>query len=229
MKQAGLDQGGWVPLLDTLNKAVWPEVRRTILQRVLTILGPFPDPPESLDPQIISVEDAGDHLRKKVVLPGEDEDPLYIYLLVPKEMPRPAPAVLCLHSTTKGSGKDLPAGVAGFAPGDPPVESRSYALHMVRRGYVALAPDMLCDGQRVPEGLQPYDTSEFYRRYPDWSAAGKIIWDSMRAIDYLFTLDFVDTDPVHVRKHLAREPGDPLSARADGGPGRVGKSKDTRR
>jgi hypothetical protein len=36
-------------------------------------------------------------------------------------------------------------------------------------------------------------------------------------------------DPVHVRKHLAREPGDPLFARDRGGTGRVGKSKDTRR
>jgi hypothetical protein len=36
-------------------------------------------------------------------------------------------------------------------------------------------------------------------------------------------------DPVHVRKHLAREPGDPLFADPDGGTGRVGKSKDKRR
>jgi hypothetical protein len=36
-------------------------------------------------------------------------------------------------------------------------------------------------------------------------------------------------DPVHVRKHLAREPGDPMSAGPDGGTGRVGKSKDARR
>ena len=36
-------------------------------------------------------------------------------------------------------------------------------------------------------------------------------------------------DPVHVRKHLAREPGDPMFARDRGGTGRVGKSKDTRR
>ena len=36
-------------------------------------------------------------------------------------------------------------------------------------------------------------------------------------------------DPEHVRKHLAREPGDPMFARADGGTGRVGKSEDTRR
>jgi len=49
-------------------------------------------------------------------------------------------------------------------------------------------------------------------------------------------------DPVHVRKHLAREPGDPLFARVGGerlqsrsmamgdlDAGRVGKSKDTRR
>src|SRR3972149_8244858 len=33
-------------------------------------------------------------------------------------------------------------------------------------------------------------------------------------------------DPVHVRKHLAREPGDPMFARDHGGTGRVGKSKD---
>lgn len=36
-------------------------------------------------------------------------------------------------------------------------------------------------------------------------------------------------DPVHARKHLAREPGDPMSARVDGDTGRVGKSKDQRR
>ncbi len=36
-------------------------------------------------------------------------------------------------------------------------------------------------------------------------------------------------DPEHVRKHLAREPGDPLSTGADGWTGRIGKSKDTRR
>lgn len=37
------------------------------------------------------------------------------------------------------------------------------------------------------------------------------------------------TDPVHVRKHLAREPGYPMFARSVGGAGRVGKSKDKRR
>jgi hypothetical protein len=36
-------------------------------------------------------------------------------------------------------------------------------------------------------------------------------------------------DPVHVRKHLAREPGDPMFARIGGDTGRVGKSKDKRR
>jgi hypothetical protein len=36
-------------------------------------------------------------------------------------------------------------------------------------------------------------------------------------------------DPVHVRKHLAREPGGPMFTRSGGGAGRVGKSKDKRR
>ena len=36
-------------------------------------------------------------------------------------------------------------------------------------------------------------------------------------------------DPVHARKHLAREPGDPMFTGPDGRAGRVGKSKDSRR
>jgi len=36
-------------------------------------------------------------------------------------------------------------------------------------------------------------------------------------------------DPVHVRKHLAREPGDPMFTVPDGRNGRIGKSKDIRR
>jgi len=36
-------------------------------------------------------------------------------------------------------------------------------------------------------------------------------------------------DPVHARKHLAREPGDPMFTCWYGPAGRIGKSKDTRR
>jgi len=36
-------------------------------------------------------------------------------------------------------------------------------------------------------------------------------------------------DPVHVRTHLAREPGDPTFTAPDGRAGRIGKSKDARR
>ena len=36
-------------------------------------------------------------------------------------------------------------------------------------------------------------------------------------------------DPVHVRKHLAREPGDPTFTAPDGRAGRIGKSEDVRR
>jgi len=35
--------------------------------------------------------------------------------------------------------------------------------------------------------------------------------------------------PVHVRKHLAREPGGPMFTRSGGGTGRIGKFKDKRR
>ena len=37
------------------------------------------------------------------------------------------------------------------------------------------------------------------------------------------------TDPEHVPKHLAREPGDPAFSHSENGLGRIGKSKDVRR
>ena len=165
------------------------------------LLGPMPAAPERTAARLLAPEDAGDHLRRKVILLPASDDPIPAWLLTPKGPSQPRPAMLCLHATTRGSGKDVPAGIAGPEPGSPPVESRSYALQLVRRGYVALAPDLLCDGERVSPGLKPFDTRDFYRRHPEQSAAGRIVWDCMRAVDFLVSLEGVDPERLGVIGH----------------------------
>src|SRR5204862_8021760 len=59
----------------------------------------------------------------------------------------------------------------------------------------------LRDGERVTPGKRPYDTSEFYAKFPNWSIHGKDAWDTMRAIDYLQTLDFVDPEKIGMVGH----------------------------
>ena len=170
-------------------------------ERFQALLGQVPVVPERVDARVIETIDADDHWRRKVVIMPESADPIPAWLLVPKASVTSRPAALCLHATTKGAGKDVPAGISGPEPGSPPLESRSYALHLVRRGYVALAPDLLCDGERVSKGLEPYDTRDFYCHHPHASAAGQIVWDCMRAVDFLLSLDEVDPERVGVIGH----------------------------
>jgi len=83
------------------------------------------------------------------------------------------------------------------------------ALTGVRAGRVFSRERSLCPGCRRRDGMRKATPGASLSR----DAPGP------RAV----------VDPAHARKHLAREPGDPMSARADGGAGRVGKSKDARR
>jgi hypothetical protein len=54
----------------------------------------------------------------------------------------------------------------------------------------------VCDGERIPPGEIRYDTRWFYQRHPEWSVVGKNVWDIMRAVDFLHTLDFIDTSRI---------------------------------
>jgi pimeloyl-ACP methyl ester carboxylesterase len=106
------------------------------------------------------------------------------WLFLPHGIHRPRPAILCLHQTVP-QGKDEPAGISGK-------RSLAFAAHYARLGYVTLAPDSITAGERVYPGTEPYETAPFYERNPRWSAMGKMIWDHMRALDYLCSLEQVD-------------------------------------
>jgi hypothetical protein len=127
------------PALDA--GANWPARRAQLETEWLKILGPFPTSKPPLDLQILSTEKvpaspddpvypirAGDITRYKVKFRAEadasggTQSDIWIYgwLLVPDSAKEAhekrnlkTPAIICLHSTTYGSGKSSPAGVAG--------------------------------------------------------------------------------------------------------------------
>lgn len=162
----------------------WRWQAQGIRTRILRILGPFPDPACALEPQIEASTDTEHYVRHKVRFSSEPGERIPAHLMIPKGLPGPAPAMLCLHQTV-AQGKDEPTGLSG----DPDL---FYAHHLAQRGYVVLAPDHLCAGERLESGLSAYDTAPFYQKHPDWSAVGKTIWDARRALDYLCSLDEVD-------------------------------------
>lgn len=80
--------------------------------------------------------------------------------------------------------------------------SMAFAKELVERGMICIAPDAIGFGERIRPGGQPYDNSmEFYRKHPKWSFFGKMNWDVSRVIDYLETLDYIDTARIGIIGH----------------------------
>jgi dienelactone hydrolase len=185
--------GLWEQRGGPLTRDTWPTHRERILQGVRRVLGPMPKETVPLDPQVISEEDCGSYVRRKMSIRVQPDDRMPAYLLVPKNLNRrKVPAVVCFYGTTGGAGKLTTVGLSGGKPGTPPEKNRDYAVWMAEAGFVAFAGDYLRDGERVKPGRRPYDTTDFYEEFPEWSVHGKDAWDTMRAIDYLQSLDFVD-------------------------------------
>ena len=178
-----------------------PRPREQNLQGALKILGPSPKEKVPLDAKMISHEDCGAYTRRKVSIQVQSNDRMPAWLLIPKETPGRVPAIICFYGTTSGAGKDTTVGLSGRAPGTRPHPNLSFAIDMVEAGFVALAPDYLRDGERIKPGRRPYDTTDFYKEFPDWSIHGKDIWDTSRAIDYLQTLEFVDPERIGMVGH----------------------------
>lgn len=165
----------------------WEERRKEVASAIQQILGaPSNRKPPPLEVRELGVEDCEGCTRRHVSIKSEPDDWIPAYLLVPKQLAAPrVPALVCLHQTV-AQGKEEPCGIRG----DPEL---AFAVELVKRGYVCLAPDVIGFGERIPAGQQPYhDSIAFYRRHPGWSFMGKMIWDMGRVIDYLESLPFVE-------------------------------------
>jgi dienelactone hydrolase len=193
--------GLWTDRGGPITAKTWPAHRERILRGVEQVLGPMPKEKVPLESKVMSEEDCGKYVRRKVSIHVQPGDRMPAYLLVPKERRGRVPAIVCFYGTTSGAGKETTVGLSGGKPGSPPERNRAFAIDMVEAGFVAFAADYLRDGERIKPGKRPYDTTDFYKEFPDWSVHGKDAWDTMRAIDYLQTLDFVDPDRIGMVGH----------------------------
>lgn len=191
------EQAGKAELIDLLgsgNKKIdtpqaWQTRRAEIKTRLMDFVGASPQTKPPLAAKIIEETSGGDHTLRKLVFQTEPNEFVSSYLLVPKNLRAKTPVIICPHQTTQ-EGKREPAGLAG----NPQLQT---ALHLVKRGFVTFTYDAICFGERHDAASGHYgDAIPFYRRHPRWSMIGKMVWDLSRAIDYLETLDFVDSSRI---------------------------------
>lgn len=172
--------------------AKWPARRAQLEKEWLKILGSFPASKPPLDVQILSTEKvpalpedptypsrAGAITRYKVKFRAEADSSggtqsdiwIYGWLLVPdsakeahEKQGLQTPAVICLHSTTYGSGKSSPAGVAGRFASDP------------KLGFVG-RPDLVGKDPRYDNNSMPdpNDAEAMHAWYAGGRASGLLL------------------------------------------------------
>lgn len=191
------EQTGKAELADVLTRAgakitkpdEWKSQRDSLRSILNVFLGEPPKTKPTAEAQVIDETQRGNHTVRTIRYLTEPGEWVPAFLLVPKNINGRAPVVICPHQTTQ-AGKKEPAGLAGNG-------QLHTALHLVERGFVTFTYDALCFGERHDPSTGHYgDAISFYRKHPRWSVMGKMIWDLSRAIDYLETLEFVDSSRI---------------------------------
>jgi dienelactone hydrolase len=169
-----------------------------------SVLGAPPDD-APLNAQVLETVGFEDFRREKIryqVAPGEWG---YAYLLIPRPLKAPCPAIFCHHRHNRewNLGKSEVVGIRG----DP---DEAIGLELVKRGYVVFAPDAIAFEDRCPEDISHEDAFEpFMNNFNELARRllrgetllKKVIWDANRGIDYMVTRSEIDTKRIGFMGH----------------------------
>lgn len=178
-------------VLPVRSDADWQKRRRHIIASMEQVMGPFPahDRESPLDLRVTATTETPKYIRHTVTFVTEPGDRLPGYLLMPRDdVPgadanKRRAAILCLHQTVR-CGKDEPAGLDGSP-------NLHYAAELAERGYVTLAVDYPNYGT--------YKFDAYAKGYA--SATMKGIYNHVRAVDLLQSLEEVDGERIGVIGH----------------------------
>ena len=173
--------------------AQWRAIQPELQQAVRECLGPMADPPRSLPYRVVSEDDLPSNVRRQqiaFILPSEETAIGWLFL---PEGKKDLPAVLCCHDWVP-QGKDEPAGI----------DARRYldlALHYARNGYVTLAVDTVCAGDRQICREGGWNEQAFTQAAPGHTLAGKMLEDHRAALSLLAECGAVDAGRIGVVGH----------------------------
>ncbi|GAA4831717.1 alpha/beta hydrolase family protein [Paenibacillus vulneris] len=184
------------------------EHRRPFMREKLKeLLGPLPGQSAELQPVVLETADCGEYIRERVAFSTYDDLTMLAYVLVPKGETvnggGKRPAVLAVHGHGFGSKE-----VVGLTPdgrdntGNPNLY-KHFAISLVQRGFVVIAPELLGFGDRRMEqdaALEPGANSCFRLASSlmmmGQSLAGVRVYELLRTLDYAQSRE--DIDPEHI-------------------------------
>lgn len=170
---------------------------------ILKCLGIFPEKAE-LNIKEIETVDKSTYIQKLIEYNVEKNERVKSYLLIPKNIKK-APGILAIHQH-HGNWDIGKSEVVGLTSDT----MYSYGVDLVKRGYVVIAPDIICfeDRKSKDKFNIDRDSKAMYERFKfcDYLVHGttlqtKTLHDLSVAIDVLCELEYVDKNRIGVIGH----------------------------
>lgn len=157
----------------------WNRTRDDILSAAMDVMGPLPSHDRTFPPEwsILDETACDGYLRRRITYVSEPGCDTTAFLCIPSDATpnAPTPGVLCLHPTNHTHGYEDVVGLSERP-------NRNYAAELTQRGFATISPSYPLMADYQPD----IDTLGYA------SGTMKAIWDNIRALDLLASLDEVD-------------------------------------
>lgn len=153
-------------------------------EKLIELLGGFPDEKCPLAPVKVFETDLGDHICERIYIDSEPMSTVPILVYRPKEgTPKRRPAIIIAHGYPQRK-EDFP----------------EFKAMMTKAGYVVLSFDVLSHGERRIVADTANDTFNAigYALALGKPFFGMCVWDVVRIVDYLQTRDDVDPNRIGI-------------------------------
>ena len=157
--------------------------------KLLELLGDLPAGGKSVPAHCLSCEPYGSYVLEKLVLDLNGQEPVPAYFARPASGQGPFPTVLYNHA----HGGDYALGKNELIDGRIQLQRPPYADALTRRGYAVLCFDTWAFGERAWRTESAVFKDMLWHGQVMW---GMMVWDSIRALDYLGARPDVQPDRI---------------------------------
>jgi dienelactone hydrolase len=182
------------------SKAAWERKRKEIRAQVWELLGKLPPRPKQPKIELLTRDDRGDYIVEQFQFDNDAGATVPGYVLLPKQTSAKAPAILYCH----WHGGEYEIGKEELFQARHTPEAPGPAL--AKRGYVVLAIDAYCFGERsgrgpggpAEKGKDGELSASKFNLWVGRTLWGMILRDDLIALDYLSSRPEVDKNRIGV-------------------------------